>query len=383
VYLAHKLYRDVLVVDEAHNLIPVIQDRLSLTIWQHDYRYPSNMYRPEQIRDWLATLPERTRAHQKMAALGEAVSSKCPQYVIRRTEKEFNGKGTLRGEPEMRDCLELLPVDISDAPPMFWPGLGGYSPNQSGGCARPAGKVAKLVLMSATIGAKDVESLGLGRRKRVLYIDCKSPIPSCNRPILPLDTVSVNRFVLTSRGGIDKIANEIGRIADHHLGEKGVIHATYQLATLLRDALPGVRYMFHDRNSKRDVYQQFRDSDPAEGRILVASGMYEGIDLPEDLGRWQVIAKVPWKSLGDPAIAHLAERNPDWYTWECIRTVIQACGRICRTPEDYGVTYVLDTSFWRMLSEGYKMLPEWWLEALQLTAEQKLKLDRIRADTYK
>lgn len=347
-YLAHKLHRDVLVVDEAHNLLPVIRDRLALTIWQHDYKYPSNMWTYEQMLQFLDKLPANKRKHKKIQLWREAVKFRVPQYIAERTTEMFNGKGTKRGEPERRDCIKLRPVDISEAPPLFWPR-----------------EVQKVVLLSATIGPKDIEALGIGRNRRILYIECKSPIPHSNRPIIALDTVSVNRATMESGEAVEKLAREIEAIAEYHQGEKGVIHATYQLATKLRGALSSDRFIFHDRHNKAEQYATFRSSDPAEGKVLVASGMYEGIDLPEDLGRWQVIAKIPWQSLGNPAIRHLAELDPDWYTWECLKTTIQACGRICRTPEDYGVTYCLDKTFERLLEEGADMLPGWFRDAIE------------------
>lgn len=351
-YLAHKLYRDVLVVDEAHNLIPMIRDRLALKIWQHDYKYPSSMWSYEDMRKFIGGLTENKRKHKKIQEWREAVSYKVPKYIAQRTTELFNGRGTKRGEPEERDCIKLLPVDISDAPPMMWPR-----------------EVQKLVLMSATIGKKDIEALGLDRRK-VLYIDCKSPIPSTRRPIVALDTVSVNYQSLQS-GAVEALANEITGIAEYHRGQKGVIHATYQLSKLLRPLLEGERYIYHDRLDKRRQYESFRQSDPAEGKVLVACGMYEGIDLPEDLGRWQVIAKIPWQSLANPAIKHLSELDPEWFLWETMKTTIQACGRICRTPEDFGVTYILDSSFHRLFRYGREMLPEWFVEAVDLEWQQE------------
>lgn len=346
-YLAHKLYRDVLVVDEAHNLKPTIRDRQSLTIWGHDYRYPHNMWRYDQIGEWVSGLSPQKQKHKKIDLLREAITYDTPRFVVHRTEMEFSGKGTLRGESEMRDCLKLEPVDIRDAPPMFWPS-----------------EIGKVILLSATIGPKDVVDLGLGGR-RILYIDCKSPIPPANRPIVLLNIVSVNRNNMVESA--DLVAREIDQIAAYHQGEKGVIHATYQMATLLSTRLTGDRYLFHDRHNKQQQYKLFRESTAESGRILIACGMYEGIDLPEDLGRWQVISKIPWGSLANPAIVHMTEKDPESYLWETIKTTIQACGRICRTPTDFGITYILDKSFRRIVEEGSYMLPEWFTDAIQYT----------------
>lgn len=349
-YLAQKLYRPVLVVDEAHNLIPVIRDRMALRLWQHDYKYPSNMRSTSQIRDWIRGLSPTQKKHKKIQILREAVWSKEPAYMPQRTTDTFNGKGTLRGQPEERDCIKLLPVDIASAPPLFWPR-----------------EVEKVILLSATIGPKDLEALGLegGRGRRVCYIDCKSPIPAHNRPIIPLDTSSVNRSNMMEV--LPKLAAEIIGISKYHRIEKGVIHCTYQLSELLTPILAASseadRFIFHTRMDKKEKYSQFRQSNKPS--ILLACGMYEGIDLPEDLGRWQVIAKIPWPSLGNPAVQHLADTDPDWYLWECMKTVIQACGRICRTPDDYGVTFILDSTFNKLYNQGRHMIPDWFDEAIQ------------------
>lgn len=345
-YLAHKLYRQVLVVDEAHNLLPVIRERQAIRLWQHDFKYPHNIWSHDQIREWIASLPKSKLKSKKIQLLKEAVTYDVPTYIAQRTTEEFNGKGTVRGEPEERDCIKLLPVDISDAPPMFWPR-----------------EVQKIVLLSATIGEKDIEALGLNR-KRVLYIDCKSPIPAENRPIIPLDLISVNRGNLEQASRL--IATEVEKIAEFHADSKGVIHATYQMSRLLRQSLSGDRYIFHNRENKKEKYREFRESN--EPRILVACGLYEGVDLPDDLGRWQVITKIPWQSLGNPAIKHLSELDPDWYSWETLKTTIQACGRICRHTKDYGVTYCLDKSFHKL---PRFMMPQWFIDAIQDSQNEK------------
>lgn len=346
-YLSQKLYREVLVVDEAHNLLPVIRERFNLTIWQHDAKYPSNVWRPEQILKWAESLPANKQQTKKIAILIDSLKSRMPSYTVERTKDWFNGKGTKRGDPEERDCLKLSPVDIRGAPPVFWPK-----------------DVSKIVLLSATISRKDIEALGLSR-KRVLYINCESPIPARSRPIIPLSVTTVNRHNLEEATA--DIARYINNdLAPKHAGQKGIVHATYQMAGLLRQYLTDPRYMFHDRLSKREVYKLFRESDPREGRVLVACGMYEGVDLPEDAGRWQVIAKVPWPNLGNSAVKYQADNDPEWYVWETLKITMQACGRICRTPQDFGVTYILDLSFDRLVRQGIdgKLIPKWYLDGI-------------------
>lgn len=342
-YMAHRLYRKTLVIDEAHGVINTIQDRLAQIVWRHDYRWPSQFNKPEQILDWILKQPARIQAHKKILQLKQALTDVVPSHVIQFTEEAFNGKGTLRGEPEMRACIKLYPVDVREAPPMLWPT-----------------EVEKIIMMSATIGPVDIEALGLASR-RVLYIQSGSPIPVERRPIQLLDVVDLNHQNLED--SVPAIAAELANIAAYHSSEKGIIHATYRMAELLRGKLDS-RFMFHTQLNKRERYEAFRLSPPSEGRILVACGMFEGIDLPEDLGRWQVIIKCPWKSLGDAAIKYKAEKDPDWYNWETLKDLIQASGRICRTPTDYGTTYILDSSVHRLLEQSSHLLPKWFEEAI-------------------
>lgn len=345
-YLAHKLFRDVLIVDEGHLLLPVIKEKLSVKMWQHDYKYPDNMYSPEQTLAWIAKLPPKKQKDKKVMKLKEACLYKVPEYVSQRTEDWFNGKGTQRGEPEARDLIKLTPVDVTQAPPMFWPQ-----------------EVRKIVFMSGTISKKDIEHLGLSR-KRILYIEGKSPIPAENRPVIfePITYVSRNNM---DQATLD-LAKYIHEIAAAYPGQKGLVHATYQLAKQLDGHLIGDRFMFHTKENKKLVYKKFRDAPADSGKILVASGLYEGVDLPEDAGRFQIIAKVPWQSLASPAIKHIAELDPEAFAWETIKTLVQACGRICRSPTDIGDSYIPDATFWRLIRESKHLFPKYFLQALKI-----------------
>lgn len=358
-YLAHKVYRKVLVVDEAHNLIHQIRERLSLKLWKHDYKYPSNMWKPEQVQEWIRTLSSSRQKNKAVSALREAAKYEAPEFIWQRTKDWFNGKGTTRNEPEERELIKLYPVDISQAVPMFWPK-----------------EVEKIVLLSATIGPKDIEALGL-HRKRVCYVACKSPIPAESRPVVPLNLFSVNRS--SQESVIPDMAEAINRIAEDHPGEKGVVHVTYSLSQALEKLLGGnPRYLFHNKYNKSEVYKQFLQSSPESGTVLFACGMYEGMDLPEDLGRWQIIAKVPWPSLESPAIKYLADKDPTWYAWECLKHTIQACGRVCRTPQDYGSTFILDRSFYRLQKEASHLMPQWFLDAIVLNSDSEAYKEKLK-----
>jgi ATP-dependent DNA helicase DinG len=162
---------------------------------------------------------------------------------------------------------------------------------------------------------------------------------------------------------IDVIAGRIKELLEHH-PEKGMIHATYDIARQLQDKLNDPRLMFHGKANKMSVYQAFRKSPEHEGKVLVGSGLTEGIDLAEDMGRWQVVTKVPFPSLEDAAVAQKAKEDGGWYVWQAVRDMLQAYGRICRGPTDYGVTYCFDTQFARVYEKHRDMWPDWFRNAV-------------------
>jgi hypothetical protein len=247
-------------------------------------------------------------------------------------------------------------VDIRDHPPVLWP--------------KP--QVEKLVLLSATIGRKDVEALGLGpdRGVKTTYITAPSPIPAASRPITFRPVLSLG-YGQVGDAEIRRLAAEIVREARRpgNAFTRGIVHLTYGLSRQLQksghlDEL-GDRVIWHTAENKMPAYQSFLSGDVPNG-ILMACGLSEGIDLVGELGRWQVIAKVPWPSLSDPAIRSRADSDEEWYIWQAAKVVMQASGRICRTPSDYGSTLILDKSFRKIYDEYRYMLPDWFVEAISV-----------------
>lgn len=341
VYMAHKLYRDTLIIDEAHQLISMLKNMARKKIWWHKFKFPHWAKDRESIKKWVNEKKGWELEHYPiLRQLKEELNSRRPKYLVRR------GYDSYRGEDE--ELIYMEPLDISKEPPFMWPS-----------------HVKKVVLMSATISTKDIEQMGLSGKKLV-YIEADSPITYERRPVIvPAESASMAFRVMDTN--LPKLTQFIKSVASQKPDEKGLVHATYALAKALRKTELGrdPRFIWHDAENKTAQYQHFRDS--SEPKILVASGMYEGIDLPYDAGRWQILAKVPWPSLADPAIKYMSEIDPDYYAWETIKTVLQACGRICRTPEDYGVTYVFDDTFRRLYNDNKdQFFPLWMVNSVTL-----------------
>jgi Rad3-related DNA helicase len=123
--------------------------------------------------------------------------------------------------------------------------------------------------------------------------------------------------------------------------------------------------MWHTKNDREAQYANFIARGAETGAVLVACGMYEGIDLSYDLARWQAICKVPYPSLGDAAVNERMIRRPESYAWSAIRDLLQATGRVCRSPTDTGITYILDSNF-KVLRKRYPdLFPDWFTAAIR------------------
>jgi Rad3-related DNA helicase len=245
--------------------------------------------------------------------------------------------------------MKLVPIDVRDVDPILW----------------PSQHVKKIILMSATIGLRDIEAMGLGKDRgyRTTLIEAKSPIPPDRRPVY-LDYSCGNGCFRFHDQYIPKLATFIEQKRLEHPGQKGLVHVTYNMGRLLQKYLDNPLYLWHTKDNRSEVYNNFLKTPANSGAVLIASGLYEGIDLKGDLGRWQILGKVPWPNLGDAAMQYKAQHDSDFYNWEALKKVLQMSGRVCRTPTDRGETYIVDGSFDRLLKEGSKYVPGWFKEAL-------------------
>ena len=83
----------------------------------------------------------------------------------------------------------------------------------------------------------------------------------------------------------------------------------------------------------------------------------------------QYILKVPYADLGDPRLQAIKklmgeDKFSEWYRWDALTRVIQACGRNARGPNDFGVTIILDSCFEKLYKQFEDKIPKWFKERL-------------------
>src|SRR5208337_4062168 len=122
---------------------------------------------------------------------------------------------------------------------------------------------------------------------------------------------------------------------------------SYDINRYITNALTlqhGVRIVTHDNrpgSRERAVMEHFSSDLPT---VLFSPSMTEGLDLKEELSRFQVICKVPYPFL-DPYVKARMERDPAWYQLLTALALVQATGRSVRSKTDKAHTYILDSGF--------------------------------------
>jgi len=229
-----------------------------------------------------------------------------------------------------------------------------------------------VLIMSATI----LDFAVFRRTLNIAETDCEclaleSDFPARNRPIIyrPLGSMTFQH----KRETLSKIAEALDKLLRARPDRKGLIHTnSYEMNRILTNALTaaghGHRIITHRPGGAEAALQQHRfNPDPT---VLCSPAMTEGVDLADDLSRFQVIVKVPYPVHKDPYVA-ARMREKGWYEWQTAMRLVQATGRSVRSATDFAETYIVDSEFGKFRIKSRRLLPNWWAEAVIEPAERK------------
>jgi Rad3-related DNA helicase len=227
---------------------------------------------------------------------------------------------------------------------------------------------AQFALLSATILDKDAfcRSVGLDPGS-VAMIDVPHTFPLENRPLFD---VTRGRMTYEQREEtLPEVARLLVRLMARHPAQKGIVHAhSYGIAEGLAERLGemgvGGRVRTHDSDDRDAALAAWLESDRPD--VFLAVTMEEALDLHGDLARWQVLCKAPYPNTNDARVARrLQDDQWAWYYRTALTTVIQACGRVVRSAEDYGATYLADSSLLDLFGRARGDLPPWFAEQVE------------------
>jgi ATP-dependent DNA helicase DinG len=224
---------------------------------------------------------------------------------------------------------------------------------------------AKVLMMSATVINKDVFCRNLGLKPdEVAFISVDSPFTDEQRPIhyTPVGKMSADQIDQT----LPKIAQAVEMLLEQHKEEKGLLHCvSFKVANYIRDHVKNSRLLIHDDTNREATLKcHITCSAPT---VLVSPSMMEGIDLHDDLSRFQIFCKVPYPYIGDKQCQKRMERDPEWYPFKTAKNIIQAIGRSVRNDKDFAVTYILDLCFESFYLRNLKFFPGSFKRSLDLS----------------
>jgi Rad3-related DNA helicase len=147
--------------------------------------------------------------------------------------------------------------------------------------------------------------------------------------------------------------------------ENVVVHNchSYKIAQYLKNNIKSKRLLTHnseDREKKLRIHM----SDPSP-TVLLSPSMQEGVDLKDDLSRFQVICKVPYPYLGDKLVKKRMHKWSWWYPLQTAKVIVQSVGRSVRSDTDTAITYILDADWERFWSKNKDIFPKGFKETLK------------------
>jgi ATP-dependent DNA helicase DinG len=227
------------------------------------------------------------------------------------------------------------------------------------------------LFMSATISPEFmVTTLNLDPAKTE-FIKLPPTFPKENKEVVFFDPLSLNYKSLQDKSIVKALRKNACKIVKKHIedGDRGIILTpSFKLQTEIVEELNAQPWnknyrLFDQRQGEKlePVLAAFKawSNGPA---VLISPSLYEGIDLPGALSRFQIIVKTPFPSLGDKRIKFILDNHPDIYETIALMKLIQGCGRSIRSSSDFATTYCLDYQSQRL----FKSPANIWIDEFSL-----------------
>jgi Rad3-related DNA helicase len=218
------------------------------------------------------------------------------------------------------------------------------------------------LFMSATVTDQFmIKTLHLDVAK-TKFIKLEPTFPKENKEVVFFDPLSLSYTSLQNPDTVKALRKNVARVVRKHIddNERGIILTpSFKLqAELVAEITPlaraGRMKLFeHIQGTKLEAtltaFKEYKGELPA---VLVSPSMFEGIDLPGDLSRFQILVKAPFPSLGDKRMKFILDHHPDLYNVITIMKMVQGAGRSVRSMEDHAVTYCLDLNGQRVFNSN-------------------------------
>ena len=335
-HVQHFKKRKLLVLDEAHNVEDILMSTLEVKI--ENFQLENDIHRKlshETLKNkdydkWIIEIKSIIESYQKIKTrnLAKNHADKIKDVINELTDLVKY----LENEPEnwiidnQKDSVSFKPLRVSSIAEKY------------------LFKYGEVVLfMSATILDKKLFSKWLGLKpEEVYYLSVPTPFDSKKRPIELDFAGKMNRNRM--RKTLPKTLPIISEILKKHENEKGMIHThSYDNQKYIKRNLPNSRLLTHNRKNRTKILKKFEKA--SKPLVLVSPSMNEGVDLPYDKCRFQIIYKIPYPNLTDKQVYKRMRKEGRWYDYQTAIKLMQTYGRGMRAEDDSCVTYIIDEDF--------------------------------------
>ena len=218
------------------------------------------------------------------------------------------------------------------------------------------------IFMSATINRDSFcQNMGFASEE-IAFVDTpRSPFPLENRKVEFLNTARLSyKSPIVDE---NRIWLKIDEILSRHKNQRGLIltssrvrceNIVKNLSSKNKSRLRICHARNPDGKTQDDVIKEHTNS---KDGVLISSSLWQGVDLKDNLSRFQIIAKSPYPNYTEKWVESKMERYPLWYPSQTITKILQGFGRSIRSKQDWATTYVLDSAVEPLLNNSKNLVP--------------------------
>lgn len=364
----HNYFAGSTLVSNCHNAEQVLMDYVSFRI--NDLSYDFDLPKFDTAEEYLMFFEEIKLLDMLKSSLEEAMASgnsDDEEHWVKQINKYEHFKSSMEHHEWISRYEQKILIKTSDSnnkkyreielKPLF---ISDFAHDLL------FNKADLVLMMSATILDVNIicESLGIDRNE-VYATRINSDFPVKNRPIYYRP--SGNMSFKEKESTLPKMIKDINKICDEYQDHKGIIHThNFEIAEYIKENISNKhleRLFYQHAFDNKDIMLSIHSK--SQNGIIVAPAMHEGLDLKDDLSRFQIICKIPYPGLGNnPQLKRRMELSDDYYSYLTALKLIQQYGRSVRSKDDYADTYILDSGFKGFFERSKKMFPSWFIEAI-------------------
>lgn len=345
----HLSQRELLVVDEAHDLIKVIRSIATLNITINRLVAPKEiegLVTPSHWINWLkraeqqSTFPDKKELEKYLAKLEK----------LEKSESAYGKKAIVK-------CFHDSDNDKFKVT---------FIPDNIAGLARELlfnlGK--KVILLSGTIPDYRGFCMELGiPLDDVDVLRIPSDFPAQNRPVYLPQT----QLDLSHKNWMKNLApacKEVDRIIALYSNKRTIVHTpSYRKAHQVAELLKSPKVITHEPENFQEKLDIFLKT---EGAVFVSPSVAQGVSFDGTKAENQIIMTPSYANIDDPLVKYRLDQGLwNWYNTQALIVFLQQCGRVVRSKDETGHTWLIDIRFNDLIRKCWKQVPQWFADGLK------------------